>query len=152
MLDCNPVKTPMEKGLQLEANITGQELHKPYRELLGSIMYIMLCSRPDICYAVSFMGRYQQNPSEVHWQHLKRIVRYLQGTKSLKLNFNSTQDPPVIGYADADWASDIVDRKSVSGYVFQVYGSSVSWCSKKQTTVAISSSEAEYVALSSAAA
>lgn len=150
MLDCNPVKSPIEKGIQLTTNNENVNFDKPYRELLGSLMYIMLSSRPDICYSVAYMGRYQQKPTDLHWQHLKRIVRYLKGTKSLKLNFNANQDVPIVGFADADWASDIGDRKSVSGYIFKIYGCTVSWCSKKQPTVATSSSEAEYIALSAA--
>lgn len=147
MSECNSVATPMEKGLQLQHN-SGSECKQPYRELLGSLMYVMLCSRPDICYPVGYMGRYQQNPNETHWQHLKRVVRYLKGTLTNKLNFQITNDEPIVGYVDADWASDVADRKSVSGYIFKIFGCTVSWCSKKQQTVAKSSSEAEYIALS----
>ncbi|XP_073831868.1 uncharacterized protein [Musca autumnalis] len=136
----------MEKGLQLQRE-SGNKCNHPYRELLGSLMYLMLCSRPDICFAVGYLARYQENPSELHWQHLKRIVRYLKGTISYKLHFKPN-DETILGFVDADWASDATDRKSVSGYVFKVYGCTVAWCSKKQQTVAISSSEAEYIALS----
>ncbi|XP_075150972.1 uncharacterized protein LOC142225084 [Haematobia irritans] len=108
----------MEKGLQLQANEEEQKLNRPYRELLGSLMYLMLCSRPDICYQVG----------------------YLRNSEAL------------IGYTDADWASDTNDRKSISGYIFKMYVCSVSWCIKKPQTVASSSSEAEYVALSLATA
>lgn len=149
MQECNHVKTPMEKG----AAIPMQSINttQPYRELLGSLMYIMLCVRPDICYAVGYMGRHQKNPSDLHWQALKRIVRYLKGTSSTKLLFVRSEDTKQLtGFADADWASDPADRKSVSGYVFQVYGCTVSWASRKQQTVAMSSSEAEYGALSAA--
>ncbi|XP_075162880.1 uncharacterized protein LOC142235513 [Haematobia irritans] len=99
-----------------------------------------------------YLGRFQQNPSELHWQHLKRIARYLKGTIPMKLAFNKQNSEAVIGYADADWASDTTDRKSVRGYIFKIYGCSVSWGSKKHQTVATSSSEAEYVALSFATA
>lgn len=150
MSDCNPVKTPLEKGLLLHED--GESTNEPYRELLGTIMYIMLCTRPDLCFPVSYLGRFQQKPSSSHWKCLKRVVRYLKGRKSRHLEFKRNNDAEIlIGYADADWASDTLDRKSVSGYVFEVFGNLVSWSSKKQTTVATSSSEAEYVALSSAA-
>lgn len=116
------------------------------------MMYTMLCVRPDICYPVSYMGRFQQNPADHHWQTLKRIVRYLQGTQGLCLEYRREEAAePLVGFADADWAADTEDRKSVSGYLFKVFGATVSWSSKKQTTVATSSSEAEYVALSAAA-
>lgn len=148
--DCNPVKNPIEKDTTLVTDSRDCPGH-PYRELLGSLMYLMLCVRPDICYAVGYLGRFQQKPQDVHWQMLKRIVRYLKGTKALVLKFKPrNNEVPLTGYADADWASDKTDRKSVSGYVFEVYGSVVSWSSKKQQTVATSSSEAEYIALSAA--
>lgn len=116
-------------------------------------MYIMLCVRPDLCFPVGYLGRFQQDSSTVHWNALKRVVRYLSGTKSLGLEFRlSNKAEALVGYADADWAADLEDRKSVSGSVFKVYGCTVSWSSKKQSTVSLSSSEAEYVALSAAAA
>lgn len=83
---------------------------------------------------------------------MKRVVRNLKGSSNTVLTFQRTDAPPLIGYADADWTADSEDRKSVSGYTFKVFGSTVSWCSKKQSTVAISSSESEYVALSVATA
>ncbi|XP_062713239.1 uncharacterized protein LOC134290190 [Aedes albopictus] len=112
-----------------------------------------MSTRPDICYPVGYLGRFQQQPGQQHWVSLKRVVRYLQGSKNLVLTLKrSANAQPLVGFADADWASDTTDRKSVSGYLFQVFGNTVSWSSKKQTTVATSSSEAEYVALSAAAA
>lgn len=153
MHECNPVRTPIEKGLQMEYKKDNARLDKPYREMLGSLMYVMLTVRPDMCFAVGFMGRYQQNPSEENWQALKRVVRYLKGTMDHTLVFKKDANAKrIVGYADADFAGDVGDRKSVSGYLFKVYGCSVSWCSKKQTTVATSTSEAEYVALSAAVA
>ncbi|XP_062533326.1 uncharacterized protein LOC134202315, partial [Armigeres subalbatus] len=101
------------------------------------------------CGEASYLGRYQQNPVDQHWQALKRIVRYLKGTTKLGLLYNESSSP-LIGFVDADWASDQEDRKSVTGFVFKVFGSTVSWASRKQVTVSTSSSEAEYVALSSA--
>ncbi|XP_062557278.1 uncharacterized protein LOC134222150 [Armigeres subalbatus] len=122
----------MEKGLTLSRS--GPDASQPYRELLGSLMYIMLSVRPEICYPVGYLGRFQQQPTTEHWQALKRIVRYLQGTIKIQLNFK--RDPTsklLVGYIDADWTSDTEDRKSVSGYLFKVFGCSVIWCSKKQT-------------------
>ncbi|XP_062535018.1 uncharacterized protein LOC134204205 [Armigeres subalbatus] len=142
MSECNPARTPMEKGLVLKRE--GENINQPYRELLGSLMYVMLSVRPDICYPVGYLGRFQQQPSTEHWQALKRIVRYLQGTKKLMLQFKrNPKSRALIGFVDADWASDTEDRKSISGYIFQVFGCTVAWCSKKQTTVATSSSEAD---------
>ena len=142
LLDCNAAKTPMEKGLQLPMSNSDAVTDIPYRELLGLIMYLMLCSRP-----ISYVGRFQQNPFDLHCQHLKGILRYLKVTKAVNLTYQSNEIA-IVGYVDADWVSDILDRKSASGFVCKVYGSTVSWSSKKQQTVAIYSSEAEYVALS----
>lgn len=150
LAECNAAKTPMEKGLPLQRE--GTLTAEPYRELLGSLMCVMLCVRPDTCFPVGYLGRYQQNPTETHWSCLKRIVRYLKGSANTVLQFHRNDDRPLIGFVDADWAADSEDRKSVTGYVFKVFGSTVSWCSKKQTTVAISSSESEYIALSAATA
>lgn len=84
MSDCNTARTPMEKGLQLPI-AREDECNQSYRKLLGSLMYIMLSVRPDICYLVGCMGRFQQNPGEAHWKSLKRVLRYLKGTKKTKL-------------------------------------------------------------------
>lgn len=111
MADCNAVKTPMEKGLQLPSEKQIKKCDEPYRELLGSLMYTMLSCRPDICFSVAYMGRFQQNPNEIHWQHLKRVVRYLKGTKNMKLIYYKCDKTPIVGYADADWANDTEDRK-----------------------------------------
>ncbi|KXJ81693.1 hypothetical protein RP20_CCG018328 [Aedes albopictus] len=108
----------------------------------------MMATRPDICFSVGYLGRYQQHPDSSHWTALKRVVRYLKGTMQTSLKFiRDEKTDPLVGFADADWATDQQDRKSVSGYVFQVFGNVISWSSKKQQTVATSSSEAEYVAL-----
>lgn len=149
MSECNPVKTPMEKGLQLSRE--GSRTAEPYRELLGSVMYQMLCVRPNLCFPVSYLGRFQQCPTEIHWKTLKRTVRYLKATSSMGLVYaREDESKPLVGYVDSDWASDLEDRKSVTGFIFKVFGSSVSWASRKQATVSTSSSEAEYVALSAA--
>ena len=110
----------------------------------------MVHSRPDIALAVGVLGRYTQDPAERHWIMCKRVLRYIQGTKHYGLEFQGSGDNQIVGYSDADWAGDIADRKSTSGYAFFVNGSLVSSRSRKQQTVALSSAEAEYVALSSA--
>lgn len=107
----------------------------------------MLSVRPDLCFAIGYMGKFQQNPGESHWIALKRILRYVKGTSSMKFIYEKQSD---MGYADADWGSSLDDRKSTSGYIFYVFGNPISWSSKKQSTVATSSSEAEYIALSNA--
>lgn len=152
MQDCKPVSTPLEVNLKLERNKSETPTQHPYRELVGCLTYLMLSSRPDICSAVNFLSRLQEGATDTHWVHLKRVLRYLQGTKDYSLVYRrSTNGDPLVGYADADWGSDINDRKSTSGSVFQVFGNSVLWTTRKQSTVSLSSTEAEYVSLSQAA-
>lgn len=148
MEQCNPVKTPAEPNLHLE-KFSG-ECKNPYRELIGGLMYIMMGTRPDLCYIVGYLARFQDAAGEQHWQQAKRVLRYLQGTKTMKLTYQKNRLLPAVhAFADADYASDEIDRKCVSGYLMKVYGNTVIWSSKKQQTVAMSSTEAEYVAMSS---
>ena len=117
----------------------------PYASAVGSLMYAMLCTRPDICFAVGLVSRYQSNPGTTHWQAFKRIMRYLRGTTDLVLCYQGG-DLQLRGYSDADWGGDLDESKSNSGYVFTFGGGAVSWCSKKQDCIALSTMEAEYVA------
>lgn len=117
-------------------------------------MYAMICTRPDLCISISILSRYQSCASEELWVCLKRILRYVKGSLNCSLVFQkgtSCDASMICGYVDSDWAGDKVDRKSTAGYVFKVFGCSVSWASKKQSSVALSTTEAEYVALSLAA-
>ena len=108
-------------------------------------------TRPDIAAAVGVLSQYMSKPSKDHWTGVKRILRYLKGTLKYGLKFSvHEEEPELFGYSDADWAGDVDTRRSTSGYVFQIGTSTVSWSSRKQATVAKSSTEAEYVALSSA--
>ncbi|XP_055614838.1 uncharacterized protein LOC129761153 [Toxorhynchites rutilus septentrionalis] len=112
----------------------------------------MLSSRPDISFAVNFLSRFQSGATDTHRTHLKCVLRYLQGTKDYSLVYRrSSNAEHLVGYADADWGSDIYDRKSTSGSVFQVFGNSIMWTTRKQLIVSLSSTEAEYVSLSQAA-
>ena len=112
-------------------------------------MYVMLNTRPDISAAVNYYSRFQGIATEEHWKGLKRILRYLRGTINLSLRFRKMKNSIITGYADADWGGDN-DRKSTTGFLIEVYGNPVCWVTKKQSTVALSSTEAEYVALATA--
>ena len=108
-------------------------------------------TRPDIAAAVEVLPQYVSRPSKDHWIGMKHILRYLKGTLKYGLKFSALEEEPeLIGYSDADWAADVDTRRSTSGYVFQIGSGTVSWSSRKQATVAKSSTEAEYAALSSA--
>ena len=107
-------------------------------------------TRPDVAAAVGVLSQYMSRPSKEHWIGVKRVLRYLKGTLMYGLKFYALEEEPqLFGYSDADWAGDVDTRTSTPGYVFQIGCSIISWSSKKQATVAKSSTEAEYVALSS---
>ena len=152
MKDSNPVSTPVDVGLKL-TNATEEEdsVDQPlYQSAIGSLMYLSVSTRPDISYAVSSLARFSSKPTRQHWIALKRLLRYLKGTTKYGILFSKEGSSECIGFSDADWAGDVNDRKSTSGYVFLLSGGAVSWSSKKQKCVALSTAEAEYIALSSA--
>lgn len=152
MSDCKGISTPIEVGLHLENNDVNNTNNKiPYRELIGCITYATLTTRPDLCAATNFFSRFQSCYDDTHFQHAKRMLRYIQDTKHLKMVYEKHDNAEtLVGYADADFAGDKNDRKSTSGFVFKVYGNTISWSSKKQPTVSLSSTEAEYIALGGA--
>ena len=110
-------------------------------------MYVMLCTCSDICFAVGLVNRFQSNPRPVHWKAVKRIIRYLRGTADYMLCYQG-RDLRLRGYSDADWAGDLDEHKSTSGYTFLLGDGAITWCSKKQSCVALSTMESEYVACS----
>ncbi|GMP64064.1 hypothetical protein CsSME_00025502 [Camellia sinensis var. sinensis] len=156
MQSCKPIDTPVAKGESLSLDMgpkTQEENEKmarvPYANAVGSLMYAMMCTRPDICYAVGLVSRYQSNPGPAHWKAVKRILRYLRGTADYTLCYQSS-DLHLVGYCDADWGGDLDERKSTSGYAFMLSDGAISWSSKKQSCIALSTMEAEFVACSSA--
>ena len=112
-------------------------------------MYVMLCTRPDICFVVGLVSRFQSNPGVKHWEAVKRIMRYLKGTMDYELCYRG-RSLHLEGYSDADWAGDLDERHSTSGYAYLLNNGAISWSSKKQTCVSLSSMEAEYVACAAA--
>lgn len=144
MQNSKPINTPMEGNfrhddLKRDNNISeNQDIENKCRKAIGALMYAMLCSRPDLCISINILSRYQSCASLHLWHAIKRVLRYLQNTINVSLVFRKTDVKYIIeGYADADWAGDRVDRKSTSGYIFKVFGCTVSWCSKKQASVAL---------------
>ena len=117
----------------------------PYREAIGSLMWAAVATWPDIAFAVSSLSQFLENPGEIHWKAVKRVMRYLKGTKNYKLTLGINHDS-LLGYADANWASQD-HRHSISAYIFQINGGSISWSCQKQNIVALSSTEAEFIAL-----
>lgn len=151
MDESKSISTPIEKGLHLSADGSTENANVPYRELIGCLTYATLTTRPDLCAATNYFSRFQSNYTHEHFTHAKRILRYVQGTSDLKLAYRRNVDADtLIGYADSDWAGDKNDSKSTSGYVFKLFGNTVTWGTHKQSTVSQSSTEAEYVALAEA--
>ncbi|GJV08819.1 retrotransposon protein, putative, ty1-copia subclass [Tanacetum coccineum] len=125
----------------------------PYASAVGSIMYVVRCTRPDVAFAQNLVSRYQQNPGKLHWVAVKHILKYLRNTRDMFLVYGGKPDTElnVTGFCDASWQCDKDDTKSQTGYVFVVNGGAVDWKSKKQTTIAMSATQAEYMAASEAA-
>jgi hypothetical protein len=157
--NANAVSTPIDPHVKLdddekseeiidEGEINSTLISHGYATLIGSLMYLALGTRPDIAYAVNKLAQFTSQPKPKHWTALKRIFRYLKGTRNHGLTFGGSEELLINDlniYCDADWASD-ADRKSVSGFVITMAGGAIAWSSKKQSTVALSTAEAEYVA------
>lgn len=123
----------------------------PYANAIGSVMYVMVCTRPDLAFAISTLSRYMSNPGEYHWEALKWLLKYLKGTSDLGLMFcKGETEIQLKGFVDSDFAGNCDNRKSTSAYVFTVNNACVSWKSQLQKIVALSTTEAEYIAASDA--
>ncbi|KAK9134561.1 hypothetical protein Syun_013891 [Stephania yunnanensis] len=156
MNNAKPVSTPLANHFTLSkkscpsTSIDIAEISDiPYSSAVGSSMYAMVCTRPDIAHAVGVVSRFLSNPGKVHWEAVKWILRYLRGTSKMSLCFGGSK-PTLEGYTDSDMAGDLDGRKSTSGYVFTFAGGAVSWQSKLQKCVALSTTEAEYIAITEA--
>lgn len=147
MLDCHTSNTSMECKLNLSIG-NKCDTSIPYQCLIGSSMYLSVSTRPDISYSVSYMSQFNNCFTKEHWQHAKRILRYLKKTKHYVLKYDSKLNSEITGYVDADWGSDVISRRSYTGYVFELTGAAISWESRKQKFVALSSTEAEYIGIS----
>lgn len=147
MMQCTPVSTPQPSGLKL-SKATAAEPHTtaPYRQVVGKLIYLLM-TRPDIAATLSILSQYVAHPTDVHWQALQHLLRYLKKTIDMKLCIGGT-DLTLHGFSDSSYADDIDTRCSQQGYIFFLGDSPISWKSKRQQTVALSSTEAEYMALS----
>ena len=151
MEEAKTIRTPVDTSTKLvkgEDDVYADQ--SLYQSAVGCLLYLSVATRPDIAYAVSNVAKFCANPTRQHWTAVKRIFRYLRGTQKYGLLYKRNSSE-CVGFSDADWGGDQDDRKSTSGYIFQVGGTAVSWRSKKQACVALSTAEAEYIALSSAA-
>ena len=144
MTDCKPAATPFLSGVKLEdGGDTPLVDCTRYRQLVGSLLYLTH-SRPDLSYVVGAVSRYMQEPHELHWKVAKCKLQYVKDTTSYGIHYASGCTLDLVGYTDSDWAGDAKDRKSTSGYVLSIGFGPICWSSKKQTTISLSSAEAEY--------
>ncbi|KAF7350699.1 Transcription factor [Mycena sanguinolenta] len=121
----------------------------PYRTAVGSLLWLANNTRPDIAYPVSVLSQFLSNPGRVHWEAAKRVVRYLKGTIDARLTFGGS-DVGLGGFSDSSWGSEVLNWRSMSGYAFTLYGGTICWSAKKQSVVALSTAEAEYIAMTRA--
>jgi hypothetical protein len=154
MEDCKPIGTPLDTKVKF-VKLSNEEYDAdaprmgsvPYKSTVGSLMYAMVATRADLAFAISTVSQHMATPGWSHWMAVKRIMRYLKGSLHLKLQLGG-QHIKLKGYCDADWAGDVNDRRSTTGYAFSLGDGMVSWSSKRQPTVALSTTEAEYMAAS----
>jgi len=153
------VETKLSEANQGLEEPCNSDQHREYQSLVGSLMYLMTATRPDLAYTISVLSKFNSSPTVQHLLQAKRVLRYIQQTKSLGLRYTAPNtssesgdrlSPHLIGFSDSDWAGDLGDRKSTSGYLFMLEGTAIAWRAKKQTMVALSSTEAEYIECSDA--
>jgi len=149
-----PASTPMEAGMKLsrdEEATSKQENEEmkgvPYRELVGSLTYLANTTRPDLAFVANTLSRFNANPVRLHWKAAKHSLSYLIGTTDLEITYNKTRKP-LHAHVDADWGGNIDNRRSCTGFVLMLAEGPISWKSKQQKSVALSTMEAEYMALS----
>jgi len=142
MAECNPIGTPLEVGLQLvKADESDDAL--PYREAVGSLTYLMVGTRPNLALAIGKLSRIVSCYGKEHWAAIKRVLRYVKGSMDKELVFDKNSSCVLQGYSDADCAGDHETRRFTTSFTFIFGGAAVSWGSKLQKTVALSTMEAE---------
>ncbi|KAJ8625623.1 hypothetical protein MRB53_034153 [Persea americana] len=150
MSNCNPVSTPVATCLRLTKEGEGRYINPTlFKSLIGSLRYLII-TRPDIVYGVGLLSQYIERPKESHWVTTKRILRYIKGTMDLGIFYGYGIETKLYGYSDSDWGGDQDEIKSTTGYMFYLGSTAFTWVSKKQSIVALSTCEAEYVAASGA--
>ena len=150
MLDCKSAQTPMIEGFFTGINSTNKDVLDnilSYQQMAGSLLYLGLKCRPDILAPVSILSRFQKSPSNYCFQAAKRVLRYLKGTIDFEL-IMKPGDITLYAYVDSDYAGDTIDRKSMTGFLMKIGHGLISWAAKKQSSVALSTCEAEYFAMS----
>lgn len=151
MRESNPSKNPIVPGCKLTKDENGVKVDETeYKQVVGCLMYLA-ATRPDLMYVIGLVSRYMGCPTELHMQVVKRVLRYLRGTVDLGLQYKRNGTNKLEAFTDSDYAGDLDDRRSTSGYVFMLSSCAVSWSSKKQPVVTLSTTEAEFIAAASCA-
>ena len=151
LLDCKNKTVPLSTSLQLTKS-DGELLDKEtytYTHLIGSLLYLSVCTRPDIAQAVGALSKYMSEPTVVHWEAAKGLLRYVATTREQGIVYGRSPDT-ILGFTDADYAGDLDTRRSTTGFVFILHGGAITWLSKRQPTVAASTTEAEYISAAQA--
>ena len=138
MAYCKPVSTPLDRTVKLRPDFGKVGDPTRFRQIVGSLIYLTI-TRPDLSYPVKVISQFMARPTEEHLQCVQRILRYVSGTKDRGLLYRAATAARLVGYTDADW-----DHRSTSGYAFSLGSAAIAWSSKKQPTVALSSTKAEY--------
>ena len=152
MLDCKSIAAPMDAILKKPRDSASySNLIDPtmYYQLIGSLMHLTN-TRPDICFAVNALSQFMCEPMQIHWIAAKHVLRYLRGTVGYGLRYDLECHLKLQGFTDLDWVGYSTDRKSTSGCCFSLGSAVISWCSRKQNSVALSTAKAKYMATSSA--
>jgi len=156
MFECRKAETPLDPGVKLHKGDSQAAINDKqnvsqvqYREVVGSLMYLALHTRPDILYAVTKLSQYNSRPGEEHWHQAKHILRYINKTKDYRMTYRAGTEEKIRIYCDADWGADLDDRHSFSGLVVKIGENIVKWRCTKQKCITTSTMEAEYVSLSS---
>ena len=146
------ILTPTILGVRLEKNFeqANPNTIKLYQQQIGSLIYLMSSTRPDIAFIVNNYARYMSNPSEEHFKALNRIWQYIRTTQSKGILCKGESEPSIDGYIDSEWGGNYFTRRSTTGYIFLIGNSSISWSLKLQKSVVVSSCEVEYMALKEA--
>lgn len=146
--DANPIKIPADPNTNLTSEMSNvlDENVVPYRQAVGSLIFAGIVSRPDIMYAVGVVSRFLTKHSLAHWNAVKRIFKYLKTTPHFGTKYKKGDTPLLVGFSDSDFASDIITRRSTTGYVIKIGNGVVTWASQRQHSVSLSTTEAEYVA------
>jgi hypothetical protein len=142
MLECKPMNTPMEEKLKLLVDTLSDLIDDTlYRKIIGSLMYLTN-TRPDICFAVNTLSQFLVEPRRVHLVDAKHVMRYLKGTMDYGLNYDGDHDFTLSGYTNADWTGSVADKKRTSGCCFSLGSTMISWQSRKQSNISLSTTKA----------